>query len=607
MLITLASLLFTLPALAAETGFKAPSAEQVLETLNPEHPRVMITKETLRQLKKDIQEDELLRQWVKDLQDDALKLLGQPPSHYEIPDGRRLLSVSRRVKERVRALGLIYCINRDPRLKKRLWAELEAAAKFKDWNPSHFLDTAEMTHAFAMGYDWLYHEWSEEQRATLRTAIIKLGLEPAMEVYKKKSGWHKNVNNWNQVCNGGIGTGALAIADEEPELAAQILHNAIKSLPLAMSHYAPDGGGTEGVTYWDYGSRYNIIFLSALDTALGTDFGLSQIPGFEASGEYQMHLSGAGRLSFNFGDCGLRTMGTSQHLWMAKRFKRPEFSWFRHEELRQRGISGGPLDLIWYDASGRDLDKLDFPLDKHFRGAESASMRSAWNDPNALVLGIQAGDSMNLGGHRHIDLGGFVLEALGERWAIDSGSDHETYMRHRHHNPRWFYYRIRAEGHNTLVLNPGDGPDQNIKAIAKITRFDSAPNRAEAVVDLSQAYQDHAHEVTRTFAMIDRERVTVTDEVRAKQPADLWWFMHTEAEVKLGRPASTATLRKNGKQLAVRILEPAGAVFTVMDAQPLPTSPNPQPQEKNKGRRKLAIHLPDTTSLKLTVSFEPLR
>ena len=28
------------------------------------------------------------------------------------------------------------------------------AARFEDWNPSHFLDVAEMTFALAIGYDW---------------------------------------------------------------------------------------------------------------------------------------------------------------------------------------------------------------------------------------------------------------------------------------------------------------------------------------------------------------------------------------------------------------------------------------------------------------------
>jgi hypothetical protein len=40
--------------------------------------------------------------------------------------------------------------------------------------------------------------------------------------------------------------GALAIADEQPGLAGEILHAAIASVPLAMRRFAPDGAWGEG-------------------------------------------------------------------------------------------------------------------------------------------------------------------------------------------------------------------------------------------------------------------------------------------------------------------------------------------------------------------------
>jgi hypothetical protein len=39
------------------------------------------------------------------------------------------------------------------KFRLRTIAELEAACALKDWNPSHFLDTAEMASAVATGYD----------------------------------------------------------------------------------------------------------------------------------------------------------------------------------------------------------------------------------------------------------------------------------------------------------------------------------------------------------------------------------------------------------------------------------------------------------------------
>ena len=182
-------------------------------------------------------------------------------------------------------------------------------------------------------------------------------------------------------------------------------------------------------------------------------------------------------------------------------------------------------------------------------------MRSSWT-PDALIVGIQAGDTMNLRGHRHLDLGSFVLDALGERWIIDSGTERQTYMGHIQHNPAYAFYRIRAEGHNLPVFNPGKGPDQDPMAVAKIVKFESTPGRAAAVVDLTPAYQPNASRAIRQFTLEDRKRLVVADELVAKEPAELWWFLHTEAEVKLDGDGRVATLAQNGKRLIVRSKSP---------------------------------------------------
>jgi hypothetical protein len=212
---------------------------------------------------------------------------------------------------------------------------------------------------------------------------------------------------------------------------------------------------------------------------------------------------------------------------------------------------------------------------------------------------------MNLGGHRHLDLGSFIVDARGERWIMDSGVEHETYMTHRHHNPRDSYYRVRAEGHNVPVINPGKGPDQNPKAVAKIVKFVSTPQEAVAVVDLSQAYQPAESRVVRTFSLLDRKRLVVLDELSTRQPAELWWFLHTEARVVLSEQGRTATLSRDGKSFTVRLQEPAGVAFEVMDCKPLASSPNPQPQADNSGRRKLAVHLGNAQATRIQVSMEP--
>ena len=155
-------LTFPSPAPAADT----PSAEAILKRVRPGHPRIFLTAAELPALRASSQRAALADQ-ARAVIASATKLLSAKPNAYIIPDGKRLLATSRSVLDRTLALGLAYHLTQDARFSQRAWVELDAAANFIDWNPSHFLDTAEMTAAFAIGYDWLHSRWTPEQRAKL--------------------------------------------------------------------------------------------------------------------------------------------------------------------------------------------------------------------------------------------------------------------------------------------------------------------------------------------------------------------------------------------------------------------------------------------------------
>ncbi|MBI2929088.1 MAG: heparinase II/III family protein [Verrucomicrobia bacterium] len=579
-----------------------PPAADILAKLRKEHPRLLATTPGFDYVRAQVKTEPNRRRWHQQLTERAQRILDQPPSKYEIPDGLRLLSTSRRVLDRVQTLALLYRLAGDKRFVERAWKELEAAANFPDWNPRHFLDAAEMTHAFAIGYDWLYEAWTAEQRATLRAAMIEKGLKPALASYRGTGSygwWTKSHHNWNQVCNGGIGIGALAIGDEEPALAGEILEAALKSIQLAMAEFAPDGAWSEGPGYWNYATSYNVVFLGALERALGTDFGLSGLPSFADTGLFPIYITGPLGRTFNYADGSDGTIRAPQMFWLANTFERPAYMRY------QRAIaSAQPLDLLWYNPRLDPASAEPLPPDKYFRSAEVVTMRSAWDDRDALFVGFKAGD--NKANHSNLDLGTFVLDALGVRWAVDLGADNYNLPGY-FGGQRWTYYRMRAESHNTLVLNPAAEPDQDPKAAAKIARFDSKPDRAFAITDLTSAYAKHAKKVTRGLALLNRNGVLMQDEVEAEKPADVWWFLHTLAQVTVSDDGTTATLVQGEKKLSARLLSPAKAKFTVMDAQPLASSPKPDGQNKNEGVRKLAVHLEGVSDLRLAVVLTPVR
>ena len=571
-----------------------PSADVIVERVKKDHPRLLATKDDFAKLRADIVTNSTLGQWHAGLRRQADRILSEAPSRYEIPDGLRLLDTSRRVLNRVQTLALMYQLDGSRRDAERAWLELSTAAAFTNWNPRHFLDTAEMTHAFAIGYDWLYDFWTPDQRRVLREAMLEKGIRPANDVQARDTWWAVAHHNWNQVCNGGIGMGALALADEAPEECGRFLEAALKSIQLPMAEFAPDGAWAEGPGYWDYATSYNCVFLAALESALGTEFGLSKMLGFSQAGMFPIFASGPTGRSFDFADAHAEVIRAPELFWLARKFNEPAYAVYQ-----RKVASGQPLDLLWYDPRGEGPMPDGLPLDKYFRHAEVVMLRSAWDDRNALWVGFKAGD--NKANHSHLDLGSFVLDALAERWAVDLGSD-DYNMPDYFGKQRWTYYRLRAEGHNTLVFNPGKDADQDPAAAAQIVRFESGPNPF-AVADLTGAYKQHATKVQRGIAMPGRRRALVQDEFEAVSPAEVWWFLHTQADVEVdGR---TATLSLHGKSLTARILSPAGAEFTIMDAKPLPTSPAPTMQDANRGVRKLAIRLKGVTRERIAVLLDP--
>jgi hypothetical protein len=79
----------------------------------------------------------------------------------------------------------------------------------------------------------------------------------------RKEGWWKGHNNWNGVCNGGIGAMFLLLEDDVDRL-AHGLHDVLEGLEVFMNTaFEADGGSGEGVGYWHYGLT-NFSFFAEL-------------------------------------------------------------------------------------------------------------------------------------------------------------------------------------------------------------------------------------------------------------------------------------------------------------------------------------------------------
>jgi hypothetical protein len=207
---------------------------------------------------------------------------------------------------------------------------------------------------------------------------------------------------------------------------------------------------------------------------------------------------------------------------------------------------------------------------------EVVSLRSRWGDPNALFVGFKGGD--NTAQHGDLDLGTFVLDALGQRWAVELGADNYDLPGYWGKEQRWRWYRTKTAGQNTLVLN---GSNQNTQAKAAIVAFNSSAARSYAIADLSEGYEGQASHVRRGVEMLGGREVIIQDEVESEKPVELEWGMHTTAKIAV--TGKTARLTLNGKEMSVTLTEPGSGSWSVDEIKLDP------PQDPLTDTRKLRL------------------
>ena len=576
------------------------------------HPRLIMTEEKFSNLRSHIGDGSVTAILLEELRSEAEDVLKRERLSYVIDSEDFLLETSKELQRRVAALALAYNIFGKKEYAQRCFIELQTACDFQDWSPYHFLDTAEMCTAFAYAYDWLYHWMTPEQRELLRTNMIEKGLKQVMADYTRPINevsrsyhWYQaeEAENWKFVCTGGTNLAALAIGDEEDarEISAKVLTYGYKRAYtcVRLGYGAMDGTYVEGLGYWDYATYYIGLQSSALKSATGTDYGLADYEGIKKSADFIRYMSSNTPISFSFGDDrDSRNTGWAVFLWIGEQLNEPGYS-----ALRLRNIAADPdfnyLDVLWIDESKQTGEEVQKDTDWGSVGASNASFRNTW-DKSGIVAALHTGTN-NYRLHGHFDLGSFYVESNGARFFTDLGN--EKYKL----DDRKYSYRIKAEGHNTLVINPNQGIDQADGVTCLVTDYQSG-NEAYAVTDLTDAYAPSgANSVVRALKMIkDKECVIIQDEISLDAPGEIYWFAHTKGQISVANDGKSAIVTVGSDRLWVKLLSGQGR-FSVMKAEPLPTSKYVPNATSNKEYQKLAIHLTNTKETTISVACIPLK
>ena len=459
-------------------------------------------------------------------------------------------------------------------------------ANMNSWgHESYYLDVSFWMMNCAYVYDFFYDELSKESKEKIAEAIITKGLRPSQTSYNSMtwSDWPIRPTNWNTVCNGGTMIAAVVLLGEgyDDNLCLDIIEKSFISMSYALYSYAPHGALYESNGYWEYGTSYIVRAIESYINTLGDDFGLMDFPGMDEIGYFLYRITGSdGSWGYHDGNRNTRISNVYAP-WMAYHNKDYNLMKMRENERELYGISADIFDVLFY-MPGDAPQKIETPLDVDLGGERTAiaTARSNWG-PQQFFMGIHG--ATNAVEHGQYDMGNFIYDAFGIRFAVDIGGDSYSLggKYFADNGEKSEYYVHRAEAHNCYIINPDEGGGQLWKAKGNSEIIESKPKGAAFKVDLKNAYYTQVDEAVRGIMLTnDRSVLVVQDEIKTKDEADeILWFWNSDGEMTINDDNSV-TIKNKGKYVTLYFDSNVEYTLDTRKNAPLDTSPNPAGQLK---------------------------
>lgn len=596
---------------------------------NLSHPFILANKDNFNAVRKEYEEKsftdytEGLSKSVLYNADGLLNTDIYPVMEYVLDEEDSILPISREVINRMVILGYAWQITGDSKYAERAWQELKNVCDYDDWCTGHFLATAEMALAVSIGYDWFFDYLTDEQKDLLAEITYNYAIKPALSKNYLKNWFTWSKNNWNSICYSGVGIASMAFSSYYPDEAAEFLSMCYKNMPIAFRSFTPNGVYAEGPGYSQSGMNAIVFFIATSKNLFGTDFGMSEIDGFKQLGYFPVYITTPTGV-FNYGDNKDRMCFSPVLHWYASEYEAPLLSayqmWDMPSEFTpdasdsvERNGSGkeDALSSLWYNRNykGDETDFSDEPLFVSLQsdvGQTLTLMRSKYLDENATFAGIKGG--YNYTNHGDLDIGTFVFDSMGERWAEELGPgsyDAPNYFLNLPAGGRWKNYCKRAEGQNTLVINPDmTFEDQYALAECSFISFEETADGGKCSLDMTDAYRmNKATKVTRDFELYDGySSLKITDSIKCIGKSEVFWFMHTKADIEISDDGKTAILSIGDKEM--KATSQGDGVFSVMKAEALKGAYEYDADYSDIN--KLTVHLEDIKSAEICITLEPI-
>ena len=549
------------------------------------HPYLLFDKDKEQALMENIGKDVRWTRLHTAILSECEEILKLEEQTYVLDSRKAMHSQACETVRRVMFLAYAYRMTSDERFLTKCLKIVRNFCALESWNPYHFLDVAELSFAAAFAYDWLYDSIDQPLRDLIVRSIVDKALIPSETGTAYELRWMDMESNWNQVCHGSLAIAAIAIYNDEPTIAKRIIERSMSKILTPMqAEYPPVGAYPEGIGYWGYGTALNAIFIDVMEHCFGSSSvaDLKSVPGFMQTGQYYSQLITNTLNPFAFSD-NSTALVLPEHaiFWfyaqtkdptllyrqaqLVDKFTDPSKDYKNGKPYSSKLVMGSyarhlPLMMLWGAGVG------DVPVADLSHGVEPSSlfyladgqnpicvMRSGW-DTEDIWLGFKVGNPSCP--HGHMDIGCFLFEYGGARFAVDLGSDNYTKIGAaglggsmfdmEENGIRWNkLLRYNNKSHNTLTIN---GQHLNLKCKSDIVDWSSAPDCMYATGDLTPSYEGQVRSVKRAVALVDRKYIVVEDRLKtSSSDVEVVWNMTSKASAGYSYDANSGIVTLKGK------------------------------------------------------------
>ncbi len=450
-----------------------------------------------------------------------------------------------------------------------------ALAIARTWDPnngSHMkncdLQAANLLTGLVWCYDAAWHSMTPEERKVVAGAIEERGRQYWEDANPFRGNEAQN-HSWDRVqviAFAAVGLAAWPEAAEWFDFAAKMF--AYRFLPSLGF----DGENNEGMAYWSYGTGLALKFVDLARAVTPLD--LYRHPWLARTARFPLYSAPQEGYQIAFAD-----NGTLNHGQMGPAARAFTGKLARHS---------GDAVALWYagmpgDRSLRAEPPVAIPQSVYYPHIGVTLFNTFLPDGRENVaVGFHAGKFF--AGHQHADQNSFVINAYGDKLAIDGG--YYDWWGSPHFNG----YSTQTVAHNTILVNGKGQVSLTEGADAVSSGYFDSPNFGVIAGDASapEVYGGALSGFVRRLVFVKPDFVITYDRLKADAPSVFRYQLHTHTDRQEDTAASGAQLevRRPLARLNSRMLLPRDAVWQVKQAYDLMPMqrylldplPRPQPE-----------------------------